>query len=123
METCHPPLHTTALQVSACAVLPWYVLYHHAEHQRLKDSVFRDLWEQGYYLTSGLKYGGDFLVYPDSPSRTHSSHIAIVLPWKQPSSTLASVARVAAKVKKNILLCSAEDEHISYYTMEWAGIT
>ena len=26
--------------------------------------VFRDLWEKGHYLGSGLKFGGDFLVYP-----------------------------------------------------------
>lgn len=26
--------------------------------------VFRDLWEKGHFLGSGLKFGGDFLVYP-----------------------------------------------------------
>lgn len=91
--------------------------------QTLRDVVFRDLWEKGYYLTSGLKYGGDFLVYADLPSKTHSSHIAIVLPWKQPQNTLVSLARVATKVKKNILLCSADSKEVTYYTMQWAAIT
>lgn len=32
--------------------------------QRLRLTVFRDLWRKGYYLTPGLKFGCDFLVYP-----------------------------------------------------------
>ena len=27
-------------------------------------TVFKDLWEKGNFLTSGSKFGGDFLVYP-----------------------------------------------------------
>ncbi len=94
-----------------------------SEQQAFRNSVFRDLWQRGYYLTSGLKYGGDFLVYSGDPALTHSSYVAIVLPWKQPCSTLVSLARVAAKVKKNILLCSTEHAGLCYYTVEWAGIT
>lgn len=25
--------------------------------------LYMDLWKQGYYITSGIKFGGDFLVY------------------------------------------------------------
>lgn len=32
--------------------------------QKLRYKVFKDLWYKGYHLTSGLKYGGDYLVYP-----------------------------------------------------------
>jgi len=32
--------------------------------EKLRYTVFRDLWEQGHFLTSGLKFGGDFLAYP-----------------------------------------------------------
>lgn len=108
----------------ACS-LRHHTMYHSAgrsAHQTLRDLVFRDLWEQGYYLTSAQKYGGDFLVYSDLPSRTHSSYIAIVLPWEQPKSSLVSLARVASKVKKSILLCSARGTQASYCIMEWAGI-
>lgn len=28
-----------------------------------KCAVYADLWEKGYYITPGLKFGGDFLVY------------------------------------------------------------
>ena len=32
--------------------------------ERAKCAVFRDLWEKGYSMGGGLKFGGDFLVYP-----------------------------------------------------------
>lgn len=87
----------------------------------LRNDLFADLWERGYYLTSGLKYGGDFLVYSNHPTSTHSSFIATVLSWKQPIHTLVSLGRVATKVKKRILLCSEEAGQPCYYTLEWAG--
>lgn len=32
--------------------------------EKLRYAVFKDLWEKGFYLTSGQKFGGDFLAYP-----------------------------------------------------------
>ena len=41
--------------------------------QELRCRVFKDLWTKGYYLTAGLKYGGDYLVYPgNSAGHAHS---------------------------------------------------
>lgn len=34
------------------------------QDHEMRYHVFLDLWEQGYYVTSGSKFGGDFLVYP-----------------------------------------------------------
>ena len=31
--------------------------------QVLRYRVYSDLWQKGYYITSGLKYGGEYLVY------------------------------------------------------------
>lgn len=91
-------------------------------HQSLKDRVFSDLWEQGYYITSGLKYGGDFLVYADDPSRSHSTYLAVVTAYQEPVHSLATLARVANKVKKRVLLCSPDENQVHYCTLEWAGI-
>lgn len=33
-------------------------------HERAKCGVFRDLWEKGCFMGGGLRFGGDFLVYP-----------------------------------------------------------
>jgi len=32
--------------------------------QKAKCAVFKDLWDKGNYMGGGLKFGGDFLVYP-----------------------------------------------------------
>lgn len=32
--------------------------------ERARCGVFRDLWEQGYFMGGGIKFGGDYLVYP-----------------------------------------------------------
>lgn len=33
-------------------------------NERARCGVFRSLWEQGYFMGSGIKFGGDYLVYP-----------------------------------------------------------
>ncbi|XP_014665849.1 PREDICTED: protein white-like [Priapulus caudatus] len=32
----------------------------------LRYAVYSDIWHRGYYLTVGGKFGGDFLIYPDT---------------------------------------------------------
>lgn len=39
-------------------------MYPSTEKEVLRYHVFKDLWEKGFFLTSGVKFGGDFLVYP-----------------------------------------------------------
>jgi tRNA-splicing endonuclease subunit Sen34 len=34
--------------------------------ERAKCGVFRGLWEQGFFMGGGIKFGGDYLVYPGS---------------------------------------------------------
>ena len=38
--------------------------YPATKEERARCEVFRDLWEKGYYLGGGGKFGGDWLVYP-----------------------------------------------------------
>lgn len=38
--------------------------YPETPNQRARCAVFRDLWEQGYFMGSGIKFGGEYLVYP-----------------------------------------------------------
>lgn len=33
-------------------------------HERGKCGVFRDLWERGNFMGGGIRFGGDYLVYP-----------------------------------------------------------
>ena len=37
--------------------------------EHAKCRVFQDLWEKGNYMGGGIKFGGDFLVYPGEACR------------------------------------------------------
>ena len=50
--------------------------------ERARCEVFRDLWEKGYYMGGGSKFGGDWLVYPGA--------CALLYPFLSPSSFLFS---------------------------------
>lgn len=50
-------------EVDLCKASPDWPYTGQKKHE-LRFKVFRDLWQKGYYLTSGSKFGGDFLVYP-----------------------------------------------------------
>ncbi|KAG6919960.1 hypothetical protein DXG01_013309 [Tephrocybe rancida] len=94
--------------------------------ERAKCGVFRSLWEQGYFMGGGIKFGGDYLVYPGDPLRYHSHFAASVL--DSPLSSLRPMeivahGRLGTVTKKAHLLCSWDDEKkdVSYLTIEWAG--
>lgn len=37
-----------------------------------KLTTFRDLWRKGFYITSGAKFGCDYLIYEKPPDLEHS---------------------------------------------------
>jgi len=94
--------------------------------ERASCRVFRDLWERGYFLGSGLKFGGEFLVYPGDPLRYHSHFVASVI--ESPSTAIRPMeivahGRLGTATKKAHLLCGW-DEHaqeVTYFSIEWAG--
>ena len=93
------------------------------DRQLLKFQVFQDLWKLGYYLTSGLKFGGDFLVYKKHPDHTHATYIAIVTSWQHPLDIrMGSLCKVAGQVRKRLLLCSVKDNVVHYLTLGWTKL-
>uniref|UniRef100_A0A8D0B667 tRNA-splicing endonuclease subunit Sen34 n=1 Tax=Salvator merianae TaxID=96440 RepID=A0A8D0B667_SALMN len=94
------------------------------EHE-IRYCIFRNLWERGYYITSGSKFGGDFLVYPGDPMRFHAHYIALCLSKDAPLSLcdVISAGRLGTNVKKTVLLCSADQEGTAVYTsLQWSGL-
>ena len=110
--------------------------------ERAKCAVFRDLWEQGYYMGGGLKFGGDFLVYPGisftpaslqlcsllsgDPLRYHSHFTATVI--ESPEKTVMPMevvahGRLGTATKKTHLFCTWDEAvgKVSYVSIEWAG--
>ena len=79
--TLEPVTHTVVVPTSSRS-LPWFALGEHSYHSldsareagvwtfpssiqdRARCGVFRTLWEKGYYLGNGVKFGGEYLVYP-----------------------------------------------------------
>ncbi|KAJ6496524.1 hypothetical protein C8R47DRAFT_1175935 [Mycena vitilis] len=95
-------------------------------HERAKCGVFRGLWEQGMYMGGGIKFGGDYLVYPGDPLRYHAHFSATVL--ESPTSSLTPMeivahGRLGTVTKKSHLLCGWDDDKkkVSYLSIEWAG--
>ncbi|TRZ07022.1 hypothetical protein HGM15179_020085 [Zosterops borbonicus] len=74
-----------------------------------RSRVFRALWGRGAHLTSGGKFGGDFLVYPGPPSHFHAGAVALCprLSLPQPLGALLAGARLGSSVRKALLLCAA----------------
>ncbi|XP_072386422.1 uncharacterized protein Tsen34 [Diabrotica undecimpunctata] len=87
----------------------------------LKRSVYADLWNRGYYVTQGHKFGGDFLVYLGDPVCHHAifivkciNNMKDIFPLE-----LISLGRLGTSVKKRAVLASMENDKISYITMSW----
>ncbi|KAI0253839.1 hypothetical protein BJV78DRAFT_1274347 [Lactifluus subvellereus] len=93
---------------------------------RARCEVFRDLWEKGYYLGGGSKFGGDWLVYPGDPLRYHSHFVATL--QSSPSAPLRPMevvahGRLGTATKKAHLLCGWDpvSREVTYISIEWAG--
>ncbi|GAA6062257.1 hypothetical protein JCM10212_001771 [Sporobolomyces blumeae] len=94
--------------------------------EQSRCGVFEDLWRKGYYMGGGLRFGGDFLVYPGDPLRYHSHFTLTVLSTPTSSISpldLVAYGRLATAVKKAHLLASYdEDEHkAEFLSLEWAA--
>ena len=75
--TFHQPSHTA--KVSPPPPPPRFapVVWRHPSSgkERLKYAAFKHFWSRGYFLTNGVKFGGDFLAYPGDPTRFHSFYV------------------------------------------------
>lgn len=93
---------------------------------RARCGVYRDLWEQGYFIGHGIKFGAEYLVYPGDPLRYHSHFAASVIEdLELPITPMEIVAhgRLGTATKKTHLLCGWDDrkKQVSYFSIEWAG--
>ncbi|XP_041466764.1 tRNA-splicing endonuclease subunit Sen34-like [Lytechinus variegatus] len=100
--------------------------YPSTEREILKYRVFRHFWEMGYYLTSGTKFGGDFLVYPGDPLLFHSYFIVVCIPYHKQLTPLELIShgRLGTFVKKAVVLCSVNNQkEVVCTSLQWAGIS
>jgi tRNA-intron lyase len=73
-------------------------------------AVFTDLWRRGFFISTGLQFGGDFLVYHGDPNLFHSSFIVVVANVDQMLLMLdfVSLTRLGTAVNKNVLIAGVK---------------
>ncbi|CAG8522926.1 24192_t:CDS:2 [Dentiscutata erythropus] len=82
--------------------------------EQYKYNIYCDLWNRGYFITSGIKFGGDYLLYP-----------ATIIDMNKEISAMDIITfgRMGTAVKKSYMLCSwnTNEDKAVYVCIEWAG--
>lgn len=98
--------------------------YPSSDEEKLRYETYKDLWEKGYYVTNGEKFGGDFLVYPGDPIMFHSQFIIQCKDRNEeiPITELAGQCRIACHVRKTRVYAffSENESSIMYQSFQWA---
>lgn len=70
--------------------------------------VYKHFWHAGFWFTSGLKYGVDWLAYNGSPEIFHSMYLVKYVDINEPISTsqMSHLCRLGSKTKKKLVLAS-----------------
>jgi len=71
-------------------------------------ALYEHLNERGYFITPGLRFGGDYSVYPGDPFRFHAHFLATAYGWDEELSLLdlVSSGRLGTSVKKSFLMAA-----------------
>lgn len=106
------------------ATITWKFPFSAAD--KSKYAVFCNLWERGFYITNGAKFGSDYLLYPGEPSSYHSHYIVKIISSAEyctPHQLLA-YGRLASAVKKTFVLAivNQDDFSVKYHSISWASM-
>ncbi|KAL4217920.1 tRNA-splicing endonuclease subunit Sen34 [Mactra antiquata] len=100
--------------------------YPETEEEILKYNVYKYFWELGHYITCGMKFGGDYLVYPGDPSRFHSFFVVVCKGYNEEMSALdiITMGRLGTTVKKTVVICSLDDRcQVCSTSLQWTSIS
>ncbi len=101
-----------------------------SDEKHLKDMVYRDLSERGWYIRTGFKYGAHFRIYTSSPEVSHSSLLVHCIPegdsmtWEE----ISRCVRLCHSVNKRMIFAlipeGVGDPHhepgkVAYLSIEW----
>ena len=100
-----------------------------SEMEKLRFFVFQDIWSKGFFITSGLNFAADFLVYERDPFVCHAKYMIICREENDVCETsLESVTfgRLSVSVNKQLLFTCFKnrnnpEEGILYRQLKWEG--
>jgi len=101
--------------------------------------LFAYLHSKGYFISPGLRFGCQYLVYPGDPLRFHSHFLAVGAAWNEELDLLAVVGggRLGTGVKKGYLIGGMKEEdaldsqgeetsqqmrEVRTFCIEWGGM-
>ncbi|KAJ1525625.1 hypothetical protein ONE63_008844 [Megalurothrips usitatus] len=129
-----PPLSKESALTQTFTTHPWLNLesaspfswtYPNTHEEKIKYRTFKDLWNRGFYISSGHKFGGDFLVYPGDPVKFHSQFIVLCVSHSKVLTVheLVSFGRIGSSVRKSFVLASSPNDsgEVIYQSIKWAG--
>jgi len=97
--------------------------------QKCRLFTYKDLWNNGYFITDGAKFGGDFLVYLGDPVMVHARYIVICREnavedgWRGRRQDLVALCRLGTTVKKTVLVAWMEGEEVKYKSLRRGQIS
>jgi hypothetical protein len=111
------------------ANFPWYseqpIMSLELGENELKYKIFEYFYEKQFYITDGLKFGGDYLLYFGHPDTCHSSFIVCIVDYNSILSNLdlISHSRVATTVNKKQLYAfwNTDTECIEVLSSKWTS--
>lgn len=131
--TSYPPLNPPQKTLDSQAIIPQVPRFY---------PLFAHLHARNYFLSPGLRFGCQYLVYPGDPLRFHSHFLAVAAGWDEPLDLLDIVGggRLGTGVKKSFLVggvvedgndhgendggdCAREEsERVRTFCIEWGGM-
>lgn len=86
--------------------------------------VFSDLYDKGYAMSCGAKFGADFLAYAGDPLLVHASLAVIVMDEHEPISMLDVVAlgRLGDSTKKRTVLAFVHHKPKQAHEVRYVGV-
>lgn len=89
----------------------------------LKFEVYRDLRDNGFIVTPGIKYGCDFAVYKHGPGIEHAPYIMSVKKSEEDitATEIVKVGRLATTVRKRFIVAMPDlgAKKIQYLIFKW----
>ncbi|KAI9789832.1 MAG: tRNA-splicing endonuclease subunit [Peltula sp. TS41687] len=101
--------------------------------------LFKHLHSKNYFISPGLRFGCQYLVYPGDPLRFHSHFLAVSAEWEEELDLLDIIGggRLGTGVKKGFLIGGVEkndegddmeggsgkkEERVRTFCIEWGGM-